>query len=79
MSFFQQFKEFAIRGNVLDLVAGGIIGGAFGKIVFSFINDIGMPPLGILIGGGDRKHLSLVLKEVYVDSKGALVESTIFN
>ena len=63
----------------MDLVAGGIIGGAFGIIVFSFINDIVMPPLGILIGGGDRKHLRLVLKEGYVDSKGALVESVTFN
>jgi len=53
----------------LDLAVGGIIGEAFGKIVSSFINDIGMPPLGILIGGVDRKHLSLVLKEGYVDSK----------
>ena len=51
MSFFQQFKEFAIRGNVLDLAVGVIIGGAFGKIVSSFINDIVMPPLGLLVGG----------------------------
>jgi large conductance mechanosensitive channel len=79
MSFFQQFKEFAIRGNVLDLAVGVIIGGAFGKIVSSFINDIVMPPLGLLVGGVDVKHLSLVLKEGYVDSKGALVESVTLN
>ena len=79
MSFFQQFKEFAIRGNVLDLAVGVIIGGAFGKIVSSFINDIVMPPLCLLIGGVDVKHLSLVLKEGYVDSKGALVESVTLN
>lgn len=79
MTFFKQFKEFAVRGNVLDLAVGVIIGAAFGKIVSSFISDVVMPPLGLLVGGVDVKHLSLVLKEEYVDSKGTLVEAVTLN
>jgi large conductance mechanosensitive channel len=62
MSFVKEFKEFAVKGNVVDLAVGVIIGGAFGKIVSSFVNDIVMPPLGILIGGVDFKDLKVVLK-----------------
>ena len=58
MTFFKQFKEFAVRGNVLDLAVGVIIGAAFGKIVSSFISDVVMPPLGLLVGGVDDKHLN---------------------
>ena len=50
-SFLKEFKAFALRGNVVDMAVGVIIGGAFGKIVSSAVNDIIMPPLGILIGG----------------------------
>ena len=63
MSIVKEFKEFAMRGNVIDLAVGVIIGGAFGKIVSSFVNDIVMPPLGILIGGVDFKDLVAVLKD----------------
>jgi len=56
-----------------------IIGAAFGKIVSSFISDVVMPPLGLLIGGVDVKHLSLVLKEASVDSTGAVVEAVTLN
>lgn len=63
MSLVKEFKEFAMRGNVIDLAVGVIIGGAFGKIVSSFVNDIVMPPLGILIGGVDFKDLMLTLKD----------------
>ena len=73
MSFLQQFKEFAVKGNVLDLAVGVIIGAAFGKIVSSFISDVVMPPLGLLVGGVDVKYLSLVLKEATLDSTGAVV------
>ncbi len=62
MSIVKEFKEFAMRGNVIDLAVGVIIGGAFGKIVSSFVNDIVMPPLGILIGGVDFKDLAFILK-----------------
>ena len=51
MGFIKEFKEFAMRGNVLDMAVGVIIGGAFGKIVSSLVNDIIMPPIGWLIGG----------------------------
>ena len=79
MTFFKQFKEFAVKGNVLDLAVGVIIGAAFGKIVSSFISDVVMPPMGILVGGVDVKHLSLVLKEASVDANGAVVEAVTLN
>lgn len=79
MTFFKQFKEFAVRGNVLDLAVGVIIGAAFGKIVSSFISDVVMPPLGLLVGGVDVKHLHLVLKEGYVDATGTTVEAVTLN
>lgn len=79
MTFFKQFKEFAVKGNVLDLAVGVIIGAAFGKIVSSFISDVVMPPLGLLVGGVDVKHLSLVLKEGTVDATGAVVEAVTLN
>ena len=63
MSMGKEFKEFAMRGNVIDLAVGVIIGGAFGKIVSSFVGDVIMPPLGLLIGGVDFTDLTLVLKE----------------
>jgi large conductance mechanosensitive channel len=63
MSMMKEFKEFAMRGNVVDLAVGVIIGGAFGKIVSSFVADIVMPPIGILLGGVDFKDLAYVLKE----------------
>lgn len=62
MSMLSEFREFAMRGNVVDMAVGIVIGGAFGKIVSSFVNDVLMPPLGILIGGVDFKDLSLTLK-----------------
>ncbi|NIH12329.1 MAG: large-conductance mechanosensitive channel protein MscL [Serratia symbiotica] len=63
MSLLKEFREFAIRGNVVDLAVGVIIGAAFGKIVSSLVADIIMPPLGLLIGGVDFKQLHLVLRE----------------
>lgn len=63
MSMMQEFKEFAIKGNVVDMAVGIIIGAAFGKIVSSFVNDIIMPPLGVLIGGVDFSDLAIMLKE----------------
>lgn len=63
MSIMKEFKEFALRGNVVDLAVGVIIGAAFGKIVSSLVEDIVMPPLGLLIGGVDFSDLKVVLKE----------------
>lgn len=70
MSIIKEFKEFAVKGNVVDLAVAVIIGGAFGQIVSSFVNDIVMPPLGLLLGGVDFSDLKWVLKDAYVDPDG---------
>jgi large conductance mechanosensitive channel len=62
MKLLTEFKEFAIKGNVVDLAVGVIIGAAFGKIVSSFVGDVIMPPLGLLTGGVDFKELAWVLR-----------------
>ena len=63
MKFIEEFKAFALKGNVMDMAIGVIIGGAFGKIVSSLVNDIIMPPLGWLIGDAKFSELSVVLEE----------------
>lgn len=63
MSIAGEFKEFAMKGNVLDLAVGIIIGAEFGKIVNSLVNDVIMPPIGLIIGGIDFKNLFITLKE----------------
>lgn len=63
MKMLQEFKTFAMRGNVVDMAVGIIIGGAFGKIVSSFVSDVIMPPIGIMLGGVDFSKLSITLKE----------------
>ena len=63
MGFVKEFKEFAMRGNVLDMAIGIVIGGAFGKIVSSFVADLITPPLGLLIGGVNFSDLKIVLKQ----------------
>jgi large conductance mechanosensitive channel len=60
---FKEFREFAIKGNVVDLAVGVIIGGAFGTIVTSLVNDVIMPPIGLLLGGMDFKDFFIVLRE----------------
>lgn len=62
MSILKEFKTFAVKGNVIDMAVGIIIGAAFGKIVSSFVGDIIMPPLGVLIGGVDFSDLAITLK-----------------
>lgn len=59
----KEFKEFAMKGNVMDMAVGIIIGGAFGKIISSFVSDVLMPPIGLLLGGMDFSKLALTLKE----------------
>ena len=66
MAFFKEFREFAMKGNVVDMAVGVIIGAAFGKIVSSLVADVIMPPLGLLIGGIDFKQFSLVLMGIYL-------------
>lgn len=62
MSILSEFKAFAVKGNVVDMAVGIIIGAAFGKIVSSFVGDVVMPPLGLLIGGVDFSDLAITLK-----------------
>lgn len=63
MSFIKEFKEFAMKGNVVDMAVGVVIGAAFGKIVSSLVGDIIMPIMGILTGGVNFTHMHIVLKE----------------
>lgn len=63
MSMIQEFKSFAVKGNVVDMAVGIIIGAAFGKIVSSVVGDVIMPPLGLLIGGVDFSDLAITLKD----------------
>lgn len=62
-TFLQDFKAFAMKGNVIDMAVGVVIGGAFGKIVTSVVNDIIMPPIGLLVGGVNFKDLKWVMQE----------------
>jgi len=62
MGIVKEFKTFAMRGNVMDMAVGIVIGVAFGKIVTSLVNDVIMPPIGLLMGGVDFSHLAVVLK-----------------
>ena len=63
MSMMSEFEDFAMRGNVVDMAVGIVIGGAFGKIVSSFVADVLMPPIGLLLGGMDFSNLAVQLKE----------------
>lgn len=63
MSIAKEFKEFAMRGNVVDMAVGIVIGAAFGKIVKSFVDNVLMPPIGLAVGGVDFSQLKIVLKE----------------
>ncbi|MCQ4323681.1 large conductance mechanosensitive channel protein MscL [Stutzerimonas stutzeri] len=73
MSLISEFKAFAVRGNVVDMAVGIIIGAAFGKIVSSFVDGVVMPPLGLLIGGVDFSDLAIVLKEAVGDAPAVLL------
>ena len=70
MSIMKEFKEFAMKGNVVDMAVGFILGGAFSTIVKSMVSDIIMPPIGLLLGGVDFSELKLVLKEGVEASDG---------
>lgn len=63
MSIIKEFKEFAVKGNMIDMAVGVIVGTAFGKIVSSFVTDVIMPPIGVLVGGVDFSDLAFTLKE----------------
>jgi large conductance mechanosensitive channel len=68
MSMMSEFRDFAMRGNVVDMAVGIVIGGAFGKIVASFVNDVLMPPIGMALGGVDFSDLAVTLKEAVGDT-----------
>jgi large conductance mechanosensitive channel len=67
MSIIKEFKEFAVKGNAIDMAVGIIVGAAFGKIVNSLVNDVIMPPIGVLVGGTDFSNLKWVLKAAVAD------------
>ncbi|MGL5262917.1 MAG: large-conductance mechanosensitive channel protein MscL [Bacteroides sp.] len=69
-SFIQEFKDFAMKGNVIDMAVGVIIGGAFGKIVSSIVSDVIMPPIGLLVGGVSFTDLKWVMKDAILDADG---------
>ncbi len=74
MGMMSEFKKFAVKGNVMDMAVGIIIGAAFGKIVSSFVNDILMPPLGVLIGGVDFSDLTVTLKEAQDGAEAVVIK-----
>ena len=77
MGFLKEFKEFAVKGNVMDMAVGVIIGGAFGKIVTSVVNDIIMPPIGLLVGGVDFTDMKLTMKKAVLDAAGEVVSPAV--
>ena len=77
MGFIKEFKEFATRGNVMELAVGIIIGGAFGKIVSSLVADIIMPPIGFIVGGTKFTDLKLWLKDAVVDGSGKVIKEAV--
>ena len=79
MGFLKEFKAFALKGNVMDMAVGVIIGGAFGKIVTSLVNDIIMPPIGILVGGVDFTNLKLVIKKAVIEGGAEVAPAVTWN
>ena len=78
MSILQEFKAFAMRGSVVDLAVGVIIGAAFGKIVSSLVNDVLMPPIGLLLGGVDFSNLAVTLRGAADGSTGVMLRYGVF-
>jgi large conductance mechanosensitive channel len=79
MHLFKEFKDFIMRGSVLDLAVGVIIGAAFGKIVTSLVNDVLMPPIGLLLGGVNFAGLKLAIKSAGMDAAGKATEPVFLN
>ncbi len=78
MSMISEFKEFAVKGNVMDMAVGIIVGAAFGKIVSSFVKDILMPPIGLAMGGVDFTDLVIVLKEAQGEVAAVTINYGVF-
>ena len=79
MKFLQEFKAFALKGNVMDMAVGVILGGAFGKIVSSLVNDVIMPPIGLLVGGVDFTDLKLTLKKAVIEAGTEVAPAVTWN
>ena len=79
MSLTSEFKEFISKGNVIDLAVGVVIGAAFGKIVNSLVEDILMPPIGLLIGGVNFTELKINLKDAGIDAAGKVIDPVSIN
>jgi large conductance mechanosensitive channel len=79
MSLMKEFKQFAMRGNVVDMAVGIIIGAAFGKIVSSLVNDVIMPPLGLLLGGVNFTDLKITIKPASVNEAGEIIKGVTLN
>lgn len=77
MGMMNEFKQFAMRGNVIDLAVGVVIGGAFGKIVSALVDKVIMPPIGLLIGGVDFSKLAITLKTATVDAAGKEIPAVV--
>ena len=77
MKMIDEFKAFAMRGNVVDMAVGIIIGGAFGKIVSSVVSDVIMPPIGLLMGGVSFTDLKITLKEPIMDAAGLITKQAV--
>jgi len=77
MSLAKEFKEFAMRGNVVDLAVGIIIGGAFGKIVSSVVADVIMPPIGLLLGGVKFTDLKISLTDPVINAAGVITKQAV--
>ena len=78
MKILKEFREFAMRGNVLDLAVGIIIGAAFGKVVSSMVADVLMPPLGVLMGGVDFSFLGITIREATQSTPAAILRYGVF-
>ena len=78
MSMLGEFKSFAMRGNVVDMAVGIIIGAAFGKIVSSFVNDVIMPPIGVLLGGVNFRDLAMVIQQATETQAEVLIKYGMF-
>lgn len=78
MGILSEFKDFAMKGNVVDMAVGIVIGGGFGKIVASFVSDVIMPPIGMLMGNVDFSSLALTLKEKTADTAAVTIKYGVF-
>jgi len=74
MGMLQEFKEFAVKGNMVDMAVGIIVGAAFGKVVSSLVKDVIMPPIGVLIGGVDFSDLAVIIQEAKDGTEAVIIK-----